>query len=134
MRALAVLAMLATGSSAWACSEGRTVYVFDNANASWATYGDDANPNGPMSAEHIKRSIRFLPEEKLELTENGKKTILVTEGIATGFAWRMASKPGSEDEQDTHRYRVFDLSKIARKGAPRQVMVFDDDLFWPNCR
>jgi hypothetical protein len=46
----------------------------------------------------------------------------------------MASVPGSNDEQDMHRYRVFDLSKIARKGAPKQVLVFDDDLFWPTCR
>jgi len=87
-----------------------------------------------MSAERVRRSIRFLPEWKLELTENGKKTILVTGGIATGFNWRMASPPGEQRDEDVHRYRIFDLSKIARKGAPQEVLAFDDDLFWPTCR
>jgi hypothetical protein len=118
-----------------ACSEERTVYVFDNDNASWAAYGGNSNPgpDDPTSGEYIKRSIRFLPEEKLELTENGKRTVLVTGGIATGFVWRSASVPESHSEDDSNRYRFFDLSKIA-KGAPKEVLIFDDDLFWAVSR
>jgi hypothetical protein len=133
---IGLLVLVLASGPAWACSEARTVYVFDNDNASWAAYGDNPNPgpSDPTSGENIRMSIRFLPEWKLELTKNGNKTVMVTGGMATGFAWRMASVPGSDNEQDMHRYRIFDLSKIAKKGAPKEVMVFDDDLFWPTCR
>jgi hypothetical protein len=88
-------------------------------------YVYDAQPH------EASASVRFSSDTgEIFLTVNGVESSYWDQSAGTGIANRAATP---KDGSDPILFRVVDLSKIAKKGAPDHVLIFGSDPYWPVC-
>lgn len=84
----------------------------------------------------IPEEVAWFEDGDLVLERAGQVHRYITGGGGSGLRYRVGRATGlpEDDPAASIRYVFYDLSAIAAKGQPDQILMIDGDIFWPSCR